>query len=257
MRVTQVPKFRRLKELARSSRIIEFELESENKSEKYLARRRIVDEHRRNSISRSRTRLEIEQKEAKERKEIHELELIKARLEEDILIKAKEEYAKQKRMELRKERLDFYSSQRNVFYENLDRVLETKEKIQEMKESSLKIRKDQREEDWEVQKVKVVQRKRQDQLERITRGEIQLEDVSKRRKSIEQSKMQQTEYLSKVFEEQVARVLQNKSVIDNQRKEYFTERVQEHDVTILQKRRDAELRRVGHQRLIFLENQAS
>lgn len=70
-------------------------------------------------------------------------------------------------------------------------------------------------------------------------------EVEKRRASIDEIKRKQKEYLHQVFEERAAMVLQFKCEFEKSKKEYFRQKVVEHDESIFQKRRNAELIKVN------------
>lgn len=70
-------------------------------------------------------------------------------------------------------------------------------------------------------------------------------DAEKRKQAIEAFKQKQLETLDSTLQETASIVLQNKCDIDNSRKQYFHAKVQEHDLSILQKRRNADLMRVA------------
>lgn len=108
-----------------------------------------------------------------------------------------------------------------------------RQSLAEMRDSAKRARIEIRDNKFRGNIVEVERRKNQDLQERIDRRVSQERAVAEQRFITNQCAREQQEYLHSIFEDRIANVLQNKSTIDNLRKDYFHARIEEIDKQIV------------------------
>lgn len=180
----------------------------------------------------------------RQRKRSNEILGYKAILEEEMIRSERAQLVSLNKLHRLRSESEVRVNKSYEFEEKKEISMKIREDIVALKESTLRDEIKQKDAVY-IRNKSIIKRHIEDWVEDHKRRQSSRSiEVEKRRISIEDIKRKQRDYLHQVFEERASKVLKLKCDFESSKKEYFHQKVIEHDESILQKRRNAELIKV-------------